>query len=48
MMVFDFLKTWRKRLKKMINGKEMSAKRLKKIENLPNLETARPNSLMRW
>lgn len=48
MMVFQFLKTWRRKLKKMVGGKEMPARVLKKIENLPNLETARPNSLMRW
>lgn len=47
MTVFNCLEYWNKRLKKMIGGKEMPARILKKIENLPDMKTTSPNLLMR-
>lgn len=47
MTAFTFLKLWRRRLEKMIGGQQMNARALKKIENLPNLETTHPNVLRR-
>ena len=43
--VEDFIRIWRRKLKKMVAGKQMPPNVLKKIESLPDLKTTNPNLL---